>query len=94
MPVHIIHHVHLCLAYAFTTIEGPFLDSQPSFQCLLIVACAPVFALQQLLVASMALGVGIQKEVLSWWPFSLIRFPPTWSLGMLSLCLAYDGTSE
>jgi len=36
----------------------------------------------------MALGMGIQKQVLSWWPFSLIRFPPTW------LCLVYDGISD
>ena len=42
---------------------------------------APLSALQQLLVASMALGVGIQRQVLSWWPFSLIHFPPTWRFG-------------
>jgi len=32
--------MYICaLAYAFMTIGGPFLDSQQSFQCVLIVAC-------------------------------------------------------
>ena len=47
----------------------------------LVRSPAPLSALQQLLVASMALGMDIQKQVFSWWPFSLILFPPTWSFG-------------
>ena len=57
---------------------------------------APLSALQQQLVASMALGMNIERQVLSWWPFgshlSIFHLPGV--LGMLSLCLVCDRISE